>query len=259
MTFVNRSSLYTAKSLARHRLQMTPKGKDPKVWKQCTPRQSCPEALGSPTGYVVRSGQSLLWPHPSHSSPATGLFASSSGHEGSEWVPNLSSVSVCACHPQDPGGPIGCFRLFLPRPLWSSSSPHGLDIRVPHARWFPRGLCNEAESGSLALRPAQWLAFHQQRRLLPSFRRASRPGRRRLSLHRHTVNSYDRTCTGKTHYRMGCERRHGEATMQDRIIGIGATEINGVIQLSRAKASRRDGPTPAFILSSLSPRLRDSA
>ena len=63
---------------------------------------------------------------------ATGLFASSSGHEGSEWVPNLSSVSVCACHPQDPGGPIGCFRLFLPRPLWSSSSPHGLDIpRAP--------------------------------------------------------------------------------------------------------------------------------
>ena len=79
---------------------------------------------------------------------------------------------------------------------------------MPHARWFPRGLCNEAESGSLALRPAQWLAFHQQRRLLPSFRRASRSGRRRLSLHRHTVNSYDRTCTGKTHYRMGCERKH---------------------------------------------------
>src|SRR5713226_1278112 len=45
--------------------------------------------------------------------------------------------------------------------------------RHPHARarWFSRGLRNEAESGSLALRPARLLALHQQGLLLPSFRR----------------------------------------------------------------------------------------
>src|SRR6185295_15965150 len=36
--------------------------------------------------------------------------------------------------------------------------------------------CNEAGSGSLALRPARWLALLQQGRLLPSFRRPGRPG-----------------------------------------------------------------------------------
>jgi len=175
VTFVERVHLYTANSLARRRLLMAPKGKNPKVWRRRIPRQSCPEALGSPAGYVVRPGQGLLWPHPSHSPPAVGLFASSSGPQGSEWVPNLSFASVCACHPQDPGGPIGCFRLLLPRPLWSSSPLQRLDIRNIHARWFSRGLCHEAGSGSLTLRPAQWLALHQQRRLLPSFRHAGHP------------------------------------------------------------------------------------
>ena len=89
-------------------------------------RQSCPEALGSSAGYVVRPRQCLLWPHPSHSSPFGALSASSTEACGGEWVPTLSCASVRACHPQDPGGPDGC-RLLLPRPLWSSLSPSEFD------------------------------------------------------------------------------------------------------------------------------------
>jgi len=37
----------------------------------------------------------------------TPYFLRPSGNHGSEWVPNLVYVSVRACHPQHPGGPIG--------------------------------------------------------------------------------------------------------------------------------------------------------
>jgi hypothetical protein len=208
VSFVD-TNLYTATSGARHDPIMAPKSKNPKVLESRTLPQSCPEALGSPTGYVVRPGQCLLWPHPSHSPPAAGLFSSSFGHQGDEWVPNLSRMSVRACRPQYPGGPIGCVRLFLPRPQWSSPHPQRLDVRMPR-QLVHAWRCNEADSGSLALRPARWLALHQQGHVLPSFRRLGRPRRRRLSLHRHIVNSYGRTCTGKTCGRMGCERmKHG--------------------------------------------------
>jgi len=93
-------------------------------------RPSRPEALGSPAGYVVRPGHGLLWPHPSHSSPFGVLFASSAEDFGGEWVPNLSCVSVRACHPLYPGGPLGC-RLLLPRGHWSSPSFQRLDIHIP--------------------------------------------------------------------------------------------------------------------------------
>jgi len=143
-------------------------------WVPAQRERSRPEALGSPAGYVVRPGQCLLWPHPSHSRPSSGLSSSSAGHHGGEWVPNLSCVSVRACHPLDPGGPDGC-RLLLPRPHWSSPSFQRLDIHSSHARWFPRGSFHEAGTGSLALRPARWLALHQQGLLQSSFRRLGHP------------------------------------------------------------------------------------
>ena len=130
--------------------------------------RSRPEALGSTVGYVVRQGPGLLWPHPSHLVPSRGLFASSAENDKTEWVPNLSSVSVRACHPQYPGGPIG-WRLLRPRSHWSSLYLQKLDIRNPRTL-VPTWLRNEADSGSLALRPARLLALHQQGRLLPSFR-----------------------------------------------------------------------------------------
>ncbi len=143
-------------------------------------RRTHPEALGSPSGCVVRRSRRLLWPHPSHSLPPNGLFASSGGRFGHEWVPNLSGVSVRACHPQHPGGSRGSMRPRRSRPPWSSPSLQRLDIHIPHARWFPRGPCNEAESSSLALRPARLLALHHQGRLLPSFPQPGRPNWSRL-------------------------------------------------------------------------------
>jgi hypothetical protein len=173
VTFAD-TSLYTAKSDVRPPPQVAPKGKDPTVLGRGTTSQSCPEALGSPTGYAVRPGHRLLWPHPSHSPSSERLSSSSSGPYEGEWVPNLSGVSVRACHPQDPGGPVGCHRLLLPRPQWSSSLSQRLDIRNPR-KLVRAWLCHEAVSGSLALRPARLLALHQQRRLLPSFHRSGRP------------------------------------------------------------------------------------
>jgi len=48
---------------------------------------------------------------------------------------------------------------------------HPLD----HARWFSRGSCHEAVTGSLTLRPARLLALTNKVRLLSSFRRVGRP------------------------------------------------------------------------------------
>jgi hypothetical protein len=159
---------------------LAPKGKHLAVWHSRSPVRSCPEALGSPAGYVVRPGPRLLWPHPSHSSSPDGLFASSLRHSDGEWVPNLSRMSFRTCRPQDPGGPIGCIRLLLPRPQWSSPSWQRLDVHKLHAGWFSRGKCHEAVSSSLSLRPARLLALHQQERLRPSFRRPDHSVRRRL-------------------------------------------------------------------------------
>jgi hypothetical protein len=44
-----------------------------------------------------------------------------------------------------------------------------------HARWFSRGSCNEADSGSLALRPARLLALTNKVHLLSSFRWLGHP------------------------------------------------------------------------------------
>ena len=153
-------------------------------WEACSPRghvvglpiptRSRPEALGSPTGCSVRPGRRLLWPHPSHSWPPCGLCIPPQGTCGGEWVPNLSYLSVRACLPQYPGEPDRCIRLLLPHPHWSSPSLPWLDIHnsTPLVLAWMR---NEAVSGSLALRPARWLALHQQGHLLPSFRRPGRP------------------------------------------------------------------------------------
>jgi len=87
-----------------------------------------------------------------------------------ERVPNLVYVSVRACHPQHPGGPIGSYDCYFPDHTGLRHIRNG-STSTSRARWFSRGLCNEAESGSLALRPARLLALHQQGLLLPSFRR----------------------------------------------------------------------------------------
>ena len=170
------------------------------------PTRSRPEALGSPTGYVVRSDLGLLWPHPSHSWPPRDLCIRSRSTSGGEWVPNLSCPSVRACHPQYPGGSDRSLRLTPSCPRWPSPNLSWLGIHMLSARWFSRELRNEAVSGSLALRPARWLALHQQGRLRLSFRRPGHPEPTSVMTTREPVNSRDRTCTGKTDNRMGCKQ-----------------------------------------------------
>ena len=142
--------------------------------KRSIPTHTRPEALGSPAGYVVRPDHSLLWPHPSHSRPSNSLFSSSVRPFGGERFPNLSCLSVRACRPQDPGEPDRCVQLLLPDQHWSSPVSPWLDIHHSTPLVLAR-FCNEAESGSLALRPARWLALHQQGLLLPSFRQPGHP------------------------------------------------------------------------------------
>jgi len=146
------------------------------VWRSLSPRPFHPEALGSPIGYSVRSGLRLLWPHPSHLWPPDGLSSSSLRLPGHERFPNLSHVPFHACHPQNPGGADGCDATvaspsILVFATFAKARPPHL-----HARWFSHGSCNEAASGSLALRPAWLLALHQQGLLRPSFRCPGHPG-----------------------------------------------------------------------------------
>jgi hypothetical protein len=61
----------------------------------------------------------------------TPYFLRPSGIHRYERVPNLICVSVRACHPQHPGGPIGSKRLLLPRPHWSSPPLYRLDTHIP--------------------------------------------------------------------------------------------------------------------------------
>jgi len=77
-----------------------------------------PEALGSPTGYVVPSDHRLLWPHPSLSYSSThlcirGWLLQPRGlpRAENERFPNLLLVSIPSCRPPYPGGPDGCLWL----------------------------------------------------------------------------------------------------------------------------------------------------
>jgi hypothetical protein len=79
-----------------------------------------PEALGSPTGYVVPSDHRLLWPHPSLSLSSTHLcirgwllLPRGLPRAENERFPNLLLDSVPSCRPPYPGGPDGCFRLYF--------------------------------------------------------------------------------------------------------------------------------------------------
>lgn len=90
-------------------------------FRQTAPPQSipttCPVALGSRSGCVVRPDHRLLWPHPRlWSSLAAYVFFRSVGHLPKlQRFPNLLCESFPSCHPQYPDGPNGCFELVLRR------------------------------------------------------------------------------------------------------------------------------------------------
>ena len=167
----------------------TPESKRRLLWRRsaCERRfrngRSRPEALGSPAGCVVPQDHRLLWPHPSHSRPHPGLFASSGVDLWSRVGPQFE-LHVRSCLPSPaPRWTVAGHDCYSPRRIGLHLICRGSTSTTPRTL-VPTWLCNEAESGSLSLRPARLLALHQQGRLLPSFRRTSRLGRRRLSLHR---------------------------------------------------------------------------
>jgi len=157
---------------------------------------SRPEALGSTGGYSVRQRQRLLWPHPRHSRPPGGLFPSPVEYLWSRVGPQFE-LCVCLCMPSPAPRWIDAVQLTVASRAVIVFATFAL-ARHPrrHARWFSRGLRHEAESGSLALRPAQWLAFHQQRLLRPSFRQRSHPTPTSVITTWKTVNYHDQTFTG---------------------------------------------------------------
>jgi hypothetical protein len=137
-------------------------------------RQSRPEALGSPTSYVVPQGQRLLWPHPSLSNPSHSLFSSSVRDFEFERVPPFICLPFPSCHLQHPGGPKDCSWLFLHLSYQPSPSLHRLGIRFVPNRRFSGEQRNEAASSSLPLRPEGLLALLRQGLLLSSFHLLSR-------------------------------------------------------------------------------------
>src|SRR3990172_7619452 len=73
-----------------------------------------PEALGSPTGYVVLSGPRLLWPHPSLPASPTDLclrppvFAHGPMPRGSPIYSACPSLRATSLTPADRSAAIGC-------------------------------------------------------------------------------------------------------------------------------------------------------
>ena len=67
-----------------------------------------PEALGSPTGYVVPPGHCLLRPHPRLWPSVEPAYCSSSdNHLDGQRFPALSCLSFLPCHRPYPGGSSG--------------------------------------------------------------------------------------------------------------------------------------------------------
>ena len=122
-----------------------------------------PEALGSPSGYVVPTGYRLLRPHVRLWIPPRCLWFRGGGcctkgkrlKVGIQRVPNLLRWTVLACclpYPGDPKSAIDCFFLF------GISLHPGVTGSVPH--WKFRGCrVHSFPSPQELLRPASWLAL----------------------------------------------------------------------------------------------------
>ena len=141
---------------------------------------TCPVALGSAGGCIVRWPHRLLWPHPSfYPPPPVSLYAG--GVDGEQKFPNLLCQGLVPCRRPYSGGPRA--------PLISLSVGLGLHpfcrgsattlIHTPEHVWCHSRSC----SVDLMLRPGTLLAPLWTGRLRPSFRAFDRSWTRRLSLH----------------------------------------------------------------------------
>ena len=141
---------------------------------------TCPVALGSASGYIVRRPHRLLWPHPSFCQPASdyGLCA---GHSWPQKVPNLLCQGLIPCRRPYSGGsraPITSLSVGVGLHPFCTGSATTL-THTPDYVWGHLRSC----SVDLMLRPGILLAPLRTGRLRPSFRTVDRSSVRRLSLH----------------------------------------------------------------------------
>jgi hypothetical protein len=142
---------------------------------------TCPVALGSASGYIVRRPHRLLWPHPSFCRSPLVYCPYASGSFDEQKFPNLLRQGVIPCRRLYSGGSRA--------PLISRSGGLGLHpfcrgsattlIHTPDYVWGHLRSC----SVDLMLRPGILLAPLWTGRLRPSLRAVDRSSTRRLSLH----------------------------------------------------------------------------
>ena len=142
---------------------------------------TCPVALGSASGYIVRRPHRLLWPHPSFCPPPPVSWYYASGSDDEQKFPNLLCQGLIPCRRLYSGGSHA--------PMTSLSAGLGLHpfctgsattlIHTPDYVWGHLRSC----SVDLMLRPGILLAPLWTGRLRPSFRTVDRSSARRLSLH----------------------------------------------------------------------------
>jgi hypothetical protein len=142
---------------------------------------TCPVALGSASGCIVRRPHCLLWPHPSLCPPPLVSLDYASGSEDEHKFPNLLCQGLIPCRRPYSGGSRA--------PTMSLSAGLGLhpfctgsattSIHTPDYVWPHLRSC----SVDLMLRPGILLAPLWTGRLRPSFHTVDRSSARRLSLH----------------------------------------------------------------------------
>ena len=186
------------------------------------PRRSSPEALGSPTGSIVRPDHRLLRPHLRLSIPPATLWImqpvftlrSAPGwvREGPQFTLCVYALRAVFRTPMDCAVAFGCFftaHADLRRICTGSAS---IAPRSTVLAW----LCNEAAKFPLWYGPMSLLALHRQGRLRSSFHLLSHPTETSNILRGQTANfprpDFPTTgLSGKTHSLMGCEQMHTES------------------------------------------------
>ena len=165
--------------------------------------RSSPEALGSPTGYVVPPGHRLLWPHPTLSAPPAGLSSSSWrvsarraclgwSREAPQFAPRVA-LSVPSSVPRRTG------RLHL-----AVASPPALAFAISasarhprrHHRRFPGGQRNEAATFASSYGPEGCSPCPGQGFYARAFTSPSHLNEASSMTTRATANSRGRTSTG---------------------------------------------------------------
>ena len=139
---------------------------------------TCPVALGSASGCIVRRPHRLLWPHPSFCPPPLVSLQYASGSEDEQRFPNLLRQGLIPCRRPYSGGSHA--------PMTSLSAGPGLHpfctgsattlIHTPDYVWGHLRSC----SVDLMLRPGILLAPLWTGRLRPSLRAADCSAARRL-------------------------------------------------------------------------------